>query len=121
MAIIVIHHKHHGRVPRSRVYAGRDGQWSNEIAQEGTSGNTVYVFRKRHLSGGEQPTIVRYAYNAGIEDLLLTSIGQALPAGFSLEGVKSHDIATLRKAAAKRKEAAKADRKRSEAFAGLGF
>lgn len=98
-----------------------DADWSNEITQEETSGNTVFVFRKRNLSAGEQPTIVRYAYNADIEDLLLTCIGQALPAGFDMSGFKAHDIATLMKEAAKRKEAAKAERKRSEAFARLGF
>ena len=54
--------------------------------------------------------IVRYSYNAEVEDLVLTVTGIASPAGFNLNDLPAHDIATLQKAAAKRKEAAKADR-----------
>jgi hypothetical protein len=98
-----------------------DADWRNEIAQEATSGNVIYVFSKRNLTVGEQPTFVRYGYSAQVEDVVLTLQGSALPAGFSLEGVKSHEIVTAEKAADKRKASIKASRKREEAFARLGF
>lgn len=98
-----------------------DADWRNEIEQEETSGNTVFVFRKRNLTAGEQPTIVRFAYNAEVEDLVLTRTGTASPAGFAIGDLQAHDIAALIKAAAKRKADQKAEKKRAEAFAKLGF
>ncbi|HXV42461.1 MAG TPA: hypothetical protein VEC96_05330 [Anaerolineae bacterium] len=98
-----------------------DADWRNEIEQEEASGNTVFVFRKRNLTVGEQPTIIRYGYSAQVEDIVLTMTGTALPAGFSLEGVKPHEIVTAEKANDKRKAAVKADKKRADAFARLGF
>ncbi len=98
-----------------------DADWRNEIEQEETSGNVVFVFRKRNLSAGEQPTIVRYGYSAQVEDIVLTVTGNALPAGFSLDDVKPHEVVSAEKASDKRKAAIKADKKRAEAFARLGF
>jgi hypothetical protein len=98
-----------------------DADWRNEIEQEEASGNTVFVFRKRNLTVGEQPTIIRYGYSAQVEDIVLTMTGTALPAGFSLEGVKPHEIVTAEKANDKRKAAVKADKKRADAFTRLGF
>jgi hypothetical protein len=98
-----------------------DADWRNEIEQEEASGNTVFVFRKRNLTVGEQPTIIRYGYSAQVEDIVLTMTGTALPQGFSLEGVKPHEIVTAEKANDKRKAVVKADKKRTDAFARLGF
>lgn len=98
-----------------------DADWNNEIAQKEASGNTVFVFRKRNLTVGEQPTIIRYGYSAQVEDIVLTLTGTALPNGFSLEGVKPHEIVTAEKANDKWKSAVKADKKRTDAFARLGF
>lgn len=98
-----------------------DADWRNEIEQEEASGNTVFVFRKRNLTVGEQPTIIRYGYSAQVEDIVLTITGTALPAGFSLDGVKPHEIVTAEKANDKRKASVKADKKRADAFARLGF
>ncbi|MBE7473149.1 MAG: hypothetical protein DPW09_39050 [Anaerolineae bacterium] len=98
-----------------------DADWRNEIEQEEASGNTVFVFRKRNLTVGEQPTIIRYGYSAQVEDIVLTVTGAALPNGFSLDGVKPHEIVTAEKANDKRKAAVKADKKRADAFAKLGF
>lgn len=98
-----------------------DADWRNEIEQEETSGNTVFVYRKRNLAAGEQPTIVRFAYNSEVEDLVLTRTGYASPAGFDIEQLHGHDIAELVKAAAKKKAEQKAENKRALAFAKLGF
>jgi hypothetical protein len=98
-----------------------DADWRNEIEQEETSGNTVFVYRKRNLGAGEQPTIIRYGYSAQVEDIVLTLTGTALPTGFSLEDVKPHEVVAAEKANDKRKAAIKADKKRTEAFARLGF
>ncbi|MBE7557315.1 MAG: hypothetical protein HS126_40275 [Anaerolineales bacterium] len=98
-----------------------DADWNNEIAQEEASGNTVFVFRKRNLTVGEQPTIIRYGYSAQVEDIVLTVTGIALPAGYSLEGVKLHEVVAAEKANDKRKAAVKAENKRAAAFARLGF
>ncbi len=98
-----------------------DADWNNEIAQEEASGNTVFVFRKRNLTVGEQPTIIRYGYSAQVEDIVLTVTGSALPAGYSLEGVKLHEVVAAEKANDKRKAAVKAENKRAAAFARLGF
>ncbi|MCL4299531.1 MAG: hypothetical protein KJ077_27595 [Anaerolineae bacterium] len=98
-----------------------DADWNNEIAQEEASGNTVFVFRKRNLTVGEQPTIIRYGYSAQVEDIVLTITGSALPAGHSLEGVKLHEVVAAEKANDKRKAAVKAENKRTAAFARLGF
>lgn len=98
-----------------------DADWNNEIAQEEASGNTVFVFRKRNLTVGEQPTIIRYGYSAQVEDIVLTITGSALPAGYSLEGVKLHEVVAAEKANDKRKAAVKAENKRAAAFARLGF
>jgi hypothetical protein len=98
-----------------------DADWRNEIEQEETSGNTVFVFRKRNLTVGEQPTIIRYGYSAQVEDIVLTMTGTALPQGFSLESVKLHEIVSAEKANDKRKASVKADKKRADAFARLGF
>jgi hypothetical protein len=98
-----------------------DADWNNEIAQEEASGNTVFVFRKRNLTVGEQPTIIRYGYSAQVEDIVLTITGTAVPAGYSLEGVKLHEVVAAEKANDKRKAAVKAENKRAAAFARLGF
>ena len=98
-----------------------DADWNNEIAQEEASGNTVFVFRNRNLTVGEQPTIICHRYSAQVEDIVLTQTGTALPAGFSMEGVKPHEIVAAEKANDKRKAAVKADNKRAAAFARLGF
>jgi hypothetical protein len=98
-----------------------DADWNNEIAQEEASGNTVFVFRKRNLTVGEQPTIIRYGYSAQVEDIVLTITGSSLPAGYSLEGVKLHEVVAAEKANDKRKAAVKAENKRAAAFARLGF
>jgi hypothetical protein len=98
-----------------------DADWNNEIAQEEASGNTVFVFRKRNLTVGEQPTIIRYGYSAQVEDIVLTITGTSLPAGYSLEGVKLHEVVAAEKANDKRKAAVKAENKRAAAFARLGF
>jgi hypothetical protein len=98
-----------------------DADWTNEIAQEEASGNTVFVFRKRNLTVGEQPTIIRYGYSAQVEDIVLTITGTSLPAGYSLEGVKLHEVVAAEKANDKRKAAVKAENKRAAAFARLGF
>ncbi|GIK43789.1 MAG: hypothetical protein BroJett011_76220 [Chloroflexota bacterium] len=98
-----------------------DADWTNEIAQEEASGNTVFVFRKRNLTVGEQPTIVRYGYSAQVEDIVLTITGSALPANYSLDGVKLHEVVAAEKANDKRKAAVKAENKRAAAFARLGF
>ncbi|MBE7553162.1 MAG: hypothetical protein HS126_18995 [Anaerolineales bacterium] len=98
-----------------------DADWRNEIEQEQTSGNVVFVFRKRNLTVGEQPTILRYGYSAQVEDIVLTITGSALPAGYSLEGVKLHEVVAAEKANDKRKAAVKAENKRAAAFARLGF
>jgi hypothetical protein len=98
-----------------------DADWRNEIEQEETSGNTVFVYRKRNLGAGEQPTIIRYGYSAQVEDVVLTLTGTALPTAFSLEDVKPHEVVAAEKANDKRKAAIKADKKRTEAFARLGF
>jgi hypothetical protein len=98
-----------------------DADWTNEIAQEEASGNTVFVFRKRNLTVGEQPTIIRYGYSAQVEDIVLTITGTALPAGYNLEGVKLHEVVAAEKANDKRKAAVKAENKRAAAFARLGF
>jgi hypothetical protein len=98
-----------------------DADWRNEIAQEATSANVIYVFSKRNLTVGEQPTFVRYGYSSAVEDVVLTLQGTALPTGFSLDGVKSHEIVAAEKANDKRKASMKASRKRDEAFARIGF
>lgn len=98
-----------------------DADWNNEIAQEEASGNTVFVFRNRNLTVGEQPTIIRYGYSAQVEDIVLTITGSALPAGYNLEGVKLHEVVAAEKANDKRKAAVKAENKRAAAFARLGF
>lgn len=98
-----------------------DADWRNEIEQEETSGNVVFIFRKRNLAVGEQPTIIRYGYSAQVEDIVLTVTGAALPAGFSLSEVKPHEIVAAEKAADKRKASVKAEKSRLEAFARLGF
>ncbi|NJN99622.1 MAG: hypothetical protein HC875_38740 [Anaerolineales bacterium] len=98
-----------------------DADWNNEIAQEEASGNTVFVFRKRNLTVGEQPTIIRYGYSAQVEDIVLTVTGTALPTGYSLDGVKLHEVVAAEKANDKRKATVKAENKRTAAFARLGF
>lgn len=98
-----------------------DADWRNEIAQEVTSANVIFVFSKRNLTVGEQPTFVRYGYSSAVEDVVLTLQGSALPAGFNLDGVKSHDIVTAEKQSDKRKASMKASRRRDEAFARIGF
>lgn len=98
-----------------------DADWRNETEVEEQSGNVIFVFRKRNLSAGEQPTIIRYGYSAQVEDIVLTVTGNALPAGFSLDGVKLHEVVAAEKANAKRKAAVKAEKARAEAFARLGF
>ena len=45
----------------------------------------MFVFHKRNLTVGEQPTIIRYDYSAQVEDIVLTITGTALPAGYSLK------------------------------------
>ncbi|MCL4299039.1 MAG: hypothetical protein KJ077_25100 [Anaerolineae bacterium] len=98
-----------------------DADWNNEIAQEEASGNIVFVFRKRNLTVGEQPTIIRYGYSAQVEDIVLTVTGTSLPAGYRLEGVKLHEVIAAEKANDKCKAAVKAENKRAAAFARLGF
>ncbi|MCK6625543.1 MAG: hypothetical protein L6R45_10255 [Anaerolineae bacterium] len=98
-----------------------DADWRNEIEQEEASGNTVFVFRKRNLTVGEQPTIIRYGYNAQVEDIVLTVTGAAMPAGFDISEVKPHEVVAAEKANDKRKAAVKSEKKRLEAFARLGF
>jgi hypothetical protein len=103
------------------VALAADGDWRNEIVQEATSGNVIFVFSKRNLTVGEQPTFVRYGYSAQVEDVVLTLQGSAMPAGFSLDGIKTHEIVAAEKANDKRKASLKASRKREEAFARIGF
>lgn len=98
-----------------------DADWRNEIEQEEASGNTVFVFRKRNLVVGEQPTIIRYGYSAQVEDIVLTVTGTVLPAGFDISEVKPHEVVAAEKANDKRKAAIKSEKKRLEAFARLGF
>ncbi|GIK43296.1 MAG: hypothetical protein BroJett011_71290 [Chloroflexota bacterium] len=98
-----------------------DVDWNNKIAQEEASGNTVFVFRKRNLIVGEQPIIIRYGYSAQVEDIVLTITGTTLPTGYSLEGVKLHEVVAAEKANDKRKAAVEAENKRAAAFARLGF
>ena len=98
-----------------------DADWSNEIAQEESSADTYFVFRKRNLGAGEQPSIIRCGYNIDVDDLVVTITGTALPHDFSLDGVKPQDVVTAGKASAKRKAMAKADAKRAAFQARLGF
>lgn len=98
-----------------------DADWSNEIKQEESSADTFFVFRKRNLGAGEQPTIIRCGYNLEADDLVVTMIGVSMPAGFSFEGVKSQEVIAAGKASAKRKLQAKVDAKRAEFQARLGF
>ena len=81
----------------------------------------MFVFRKRNLTVGEQPTIIRYGYSAQVEDIVLTVTGTAMPAGYSLEGVKLHEVVAAEKANDKRKATIKVENKRAAAFARLGF
>jgi hypothetical protein len=98
-----------------------DAHWTNEIAQEESSADTFYVFRKRNLAAGEQPTIVRCGYNIDVDDLVVTITGMGLPADFTLEDVKPQEAVTANKATAKRKAIAKADARRAAFQARLGF
>lgn len=98
-----------------------DADWRNETEQEESSANVVFVFRKRNLGAGEQPTILRYGYNPVVNAVVLTVTGSAMPAGFSLDGIAPHEVIAAEKANAKRKATAKADKARSEAFTALGF
>lgn len=99
-----------------------DGDFSNDIAQEATSGNVVFVYSKRtNLVVGEQITTYRYGFNAGAGAVVLTVTGTAVPAGFDMSEIKIHDIVAVDKANDKRKAAAKAERVRVNAFAAIGF
>jgi hypothetical protein len=98
-----------------------DADWSNELAQEESGKDTFFVFRKRNLAAGEQPTIIRCAFNLDVNDLVLTVTGTSIPSGFSLDGVKPQEAIAAEKATVKRKAAAKDDRKRAAFQARLGF
>lgn len=98
-----------------------DADFSSEAKQEALSSNVLFIFRKRNLVVGEQPTILRYGYNSQVKEVVLTVTGTSMPAGFSLEGVKVHEIVAAEKANDKRKATAKAGVARDEAFANLGF
>ena len=98
-----------------------DADWSNEIRQEESSADTYFVFRKRNLGAGEQPTIIRCGYNIDVDDLVLTLTGTGLPSGFSMEEVKPQEVVIAGKASAKRKALAKADAKRAAFQSRLGF
>lgn len=98
-----------------------DPDWSNETKQEESSADTYFVFRKRNLAAGEQPTIIRVGYNELADDLVMTITGMAMPQGFVIADVKPQEVIAAEKASAKRKAEAKAANRRAEFLARLGF